>query len=211
MLIHPKNCVGALRKQNDQQHEAELWLIEASSEVETLQEHSKDVRILIAARKQAVQELNQDSARLLQVCKKLKTEFLRLQDTFSNEEQAIAAEVCANSTIEELDGEMTTIKQRMELVTGGSPLIVQLFEKRATEIEQLTEKINQIEGDMEGLDGEIRSTREKWEPELDKLVKEISDAFSHNFDQIGCAGQVGITKKEDDFGQWAIEIQVKFR
>ena len=30
-----------------------------------------------------------------------------------------------------------------------------------------------------------------WEPELDKLVKEISNAFAYNFEQIGCAGEVG--------------------
>ena len=58
---------------------------------------------------------------------------------------------------------------------------------------------------------DIDRIRAKWEPELDQLVALISDAFFHNFAQIGCAGQVGVHKDDEDFGQWAIRIEVKFR
>jgi hypothetical protein len=45
---------------------------------------------------------------------------------------------------------------------------------------------------------------------VDQLISQINDAFSYNFEQISCAGEVGV-HKDEDFEKWAIEIKVKFR
>jgi len=57
---------------------------------------------------------------------------------------------------------------------------------------------------------DITEIKDQWEPELDALVAQISEAFGENFAKIQCAGEVGV-HKDDDFEQWAIQIRVKFR
>ncbi|KAF3077840.1 Structural maintenance of chromosomes protein 5 [Orbilia oligospora] len=60
----------------------------------------------------------------------------------------------------------------------------------------------------------IKRVRNRWEPRIDQLVENISEAFSRSFEFIGCAGSVRIRKEGKDgcdFENWAIEILVKFR
>jgi structural maintenance of chromosomes protein 5 len=182
-----------------------------------LQDRNKEVRNLIESRKRTVEELKKEAKFLLERGKMLGKEAHRTVDSMSEVEAEIWAEFNnGDRTIEDLEIEITLIGQRIELVHAGNPHAIQQYEQRAKQIEDLTERIGRIESDMANLEDEITSTREKWEPELDNLVSQISEAFSHNFERIGCAGQVDIDKKadesgQDDFGQWAIRIQVKFR
>jgi chromosome segregation ATPase len=97
------------------------------------------------------------------------------------------------------------------MVHGGNPQILQEFEKRASDIERAKRKLENIENELVELQQKIDEIRQKWEPELDQLIGQISDAFSENFEKINCAGQVEVYKEEDDFNKWAIQIQVKFR
>ena len=66
------------------------------------------------------------------------------------------------------------------------------------------------ERDLQKMEAKITRIRDQWEPRLDELIGKINDAFSYNFAQISCAGEVGVNKDED-FDKWAIEIKVKFR
>jgi len=68
-----------------------------------------------------------------------------------------------------------------------------------------------------------------WEPALKALVSSIGAKFSAAFDRmitflepppcfaygeplgIGCAGEIQIAPHDEDYGQWAIDILVKFR
>ena len=63
---------------------------------------------------------------------------------------------------------------------------------------------------MAAMNDKIKEIRDVWEPKLDQLISEINDAFSYNFQQINCAGEVGVNK-DVDFDKWAIEIKVRFR
>jgi chromosome segregation ATPase len=74
----------------------------------------------------------------------------------------------------------------------------------------LKAKILETEASLETIAQNVMKIRGKWEPKLDTLIAKISDAFSYNFEQIGCAGEVNV-HKDDDFDQWAIQIKVKFR
>ncbi len=77
-------------------------------------------------------------------------------------------------------------------------------------VDQLKQKVANLEHQLGEMQHGIDELRQKWEPELDRLVGKISDAFSYSFKQINCAGEVGI-HKDEDFDQWSIQIQVKFR
>ena len=210
-------AISNLRKTHNEYHEAELWLIEADSDLAVLQDRNKEVRTLIESRKRSVEELKRETKVLHERAKKLGAIAHRTLQELTEVETEIWEDFKeGDKTMDDLEVEMTSIQQRIELVHAGNPHAIQQYETRAAQIEDLTEKIGRIESNMSDLTSEISSTREKWEPELDKLVSQISEAFSHNFERIGCAGQVGVDKKVDDsgqpdFGQWAIKIQVKFR
>ncbi len=128
----------------------------------------------------------------------------------TDEEAEVQQSIDQEITNEELEGEIESASARIELLHGGNPDAIKQYETRQKHIDSLKEKLESLEGDLTRLTIQIQEIREKWEPELDELVRQISDAFAHNFNKIGCAGQVGIYKDED-FDQWAIQIQVKFR
>jgi hypothetical protein len=113
--------------------------------------------------------------------------------------------------LDEYEAEIDSTKARLEMVDGGNPQILHEFEKRAGDIEKAKYKLEKIENDLLELQQNINEVRQKWEPELDQLIGQISDAFSDNFAKINCAGQVEVYKEDDDFNKWAIQIQVKFR
>lgn len=192
--------------------EAELLAIEAESELATLKERNAEVSKLLDERKTEIKRLERDVAAQRTVCEKLAIEFQEAQADISEEEQAILEEWCRqNGSIDELNAEIESINGRIELLHEGNPGIMQQYEKRQREIEKLEDRVNNFGTELARLNESISRIRGQWEPELDKLVSEISDAFSHNFAQIGCAGQVNVSKDDEDFSQWAIRIEVKFR
>ena len=113
-------------------------------------------------------------------------------------------------SLEEHDLEIETERARLELMHEGNGGIVREFEKRQQSIDSLKARLQEVDAGLEELNSKITEIRSKWEPQLDKLVKRISDSFAYNMKQINCAGEVSVYKDED-FDQWAIQIQVKFR
>jgi chromosome segregation ATPase len=93
----------------------------------------------------------------------------------------------------------------------GNPGAIKAYEKREEEIVRTREKLEQCTAKLEDTKQKIVEIREQWEPELDTLIRKISDAFAHNFKQIGCAGEVEVYKDEEDFDNWSIQISVRFR
>jgi len=98
----------------------------------------------------------------------------------------------------------------LDYVHEGNSGALREFESRKAKIDKLAFRLRESEKKLETYTRTIARIREKWEPVLDKLIQEISTAFSYNFEQIGCAGEVGV-HKDDDFDLWSIEIKVKFR
>lgn len=134
----------------------------------------------------------------------------------------IALEVSNMKDPEKLEAEIESHYARLEIVGGGQHRdTLRMFEERKKKIEQLTGKIGEWTEKLECIASGIVEIRALWEPELDQLATRISDAFGHNMNQIGCAGQVSIYKADDepddgeddtsDFEKWGIHICVKFR
>ena len=113
-------------------------------------------------------------------------------------------------TPEQLENDIESLQARLEMVHEGNPHVLREFEERGQKIEKTREKLERLDLTLSRVGEQIDETRQKWEPELDALVAQISAAFSENFSRINCAGQVDVYKDED-FENWAIQVQVKFR
>ncbi|KAG6844359.1 hypothetical protein H0H87_007540 [Tephrocybe sp. NHM501043] len=111
---------------------------------------------------------------------------------------------------EELQTELETQQANLELNMNTNPGVVEQYEKRKRDIEDLERTIEKKQRDAEKIEDRIKSAKDKWQPALEKLVTSIGEKFSASFDRIGCAGEVRISQHED-YEKWAIDILVKFR
>lgn len=124
--------------------------------------------------------------------------------------EAEVMEEVKGMTPDELDTNMQSTQARLEMTTGGNAGIIAEYEDRGRKIERDRGKLANVENTLETLQSSIEEIKNQWEPELDALVAQISEAFADNFAKIQCAGEVGV-HKDEDFEQWAIQIRVKFR
>jgi len=202
-------AVEALRDCHYRLHEAEIMLIEASSDFEILKERNRSVTELIQSQKRQVDEL-------LNMTNKNRAEAQRLmsiiQDMIAADEElkVFAEDLSREQSVEEHEAEIESEKARLELMHEGNGGVIREFESRQKKIETLTARLQDTNHALGELDDKIKELRDQWEPELDGLVAKISNSFSTNMEQISCAGEVGVFKDED-FDQWAIQIRVKFR
>ncbi|KAK8166260.1 P-loop containing nucleoside triphosphate hydrolase protein [Phyllosticta citrichinensis] len=183
---------------------------EAISECEVIQARNEEVNALVEERQREWQALDADWKRLKTAATGLKEQVARLVSTRTDEEVDLVAGVEQTISMEELEAEIESFGTRLTLLHGGDPNAIREYEKRARTIEEKQAKLGEMDEALEQLQEQIDAIKATWEPELDALVEQISAAFSYNFEQIGCAGQVSV-HKADDFDQWAIQIQVKFR
>ena len=191
--------------------EAKIRLIEAKSDIESLNARNTDINNRVQQEEDLVKQVEVDSRRVkdiasraLRVCQELNA------DPENAEYVHQFAQIDPHTTVEILEMEIAAEESKLDFIHANNPNAIRDYESRQAEIDRLREKIEGTQTSLATLEHRINRTRSQWEPELDKLVAQISDAFSYNFEQIGCAGEVSI-HKDDDFEQWAIQIKVKFR
>jgi chromosome segregation ATPase len=144
----------------------------------------------------------------------LRKEYKRLSETTQEklnslppEDKAIVLEYRQLSSLEALEQEVQAVAARLEMMVEGNSGIIKAFEKRKEAISRTREKLEELSATLEDTKVKITEIREQ----LDALIAKISDAFAHNFQQIGCAGEVQVYKDEEDFDKWSIQISVRFR
>ena len=205
------DAVESLRVAHNVLHEAEIMGIEATSDHATLVERKRSVKDLLTAKEIEVQEFTREVERSHATSKAL---LKKVQEIMANDSddtlRTFFMSLSPEQTVEELDSEIESEKARLELMHEGNGNTIREFEQRRRKIEALASRLAQIKTTLAEMEAGISTLRGKWEPELDGLVKRISDSFSYNMEQISCAGEVSIWK-DDDFEQWAIQIRVKFR
>ncbi|KAL0950349.1 hypothetical protein HGRIS_010317 [Hohenbuehelia grisea] len=113
-------------------------------------------------------------------------------------------------TTAELLAELEEQRNRLELNLNTNPGVVEQYERRKQEIENMTKTLDEKQKKADKIDRNIKSARENWKPALETLVGSIGKKFSAAFDRIGCAGEIRISENED-YEKWAIDILVKFR
>ncbi|KAM3064869.1 Structural maintenance of chromosomes protein 5 [Clarireedia jacksonii] len=198
---------------HDELDEAETRRIEAESDIAALRERNIGIvqkldaeRALVARVKQESQEATKTAKRALERCKQISSE----AEATNQEDLEYFRNIPEGKTVEELENEIKSEQNKLELIQAYNPNAIRDFKKRQAEIEKLESRLGNTEEDLNSIEQQTNHIMQQWEPRLDALVAEIGQAFSDNFEQIGCAGEVGVYK-EDDFENWAIEIKVKFR
>ena len=191
--------------------EAEIRVIEAKSELNALKNENSDILQNQKRKEQEIEQLDQRNRTLRheydQMVKTTQQDILKLTD----EEKSIVMEYRELPSLEALDQEVQAVSARLEMMAEGNSGAIKAFEKREEEINKTREKLAQNSDVLEDAKEKIAEIRQQWEPQLDALMRRISDAFAYNFQQIGCAGEVVVYKDEEDFDNWSIQISVRFR
>lgn len=202
-------AVEQLQIKHNQLYEVEIMSIEASSDFEILTENNRHVNEMLEAKEKELNEVSkvsvatrEEAAKCLEACRDRLVGISEEQKTFLNG--------LSQTSVEELQNEIQAEQSRLELMHEGNGSVIKEFEQRAKKIEAVVSKLDDCKAARAELDQLISSSQAEWEPKLDELVAQISEAFSFNMEQISCAGEVGVWKDED-FDQWAIQVKVKFR
>lgn len=206
-LAH-KEAVAGIRTAYQAVLEAQIRYIEAQSDYESLKDDHGEM-------KAQIEKCAGDIVLARQKETAARAAAARMRDAV----QEIAArwdldeltEATNGKSAEEVAADIATQELRLGSIEALNPHALQEYERRAAEIDKLRREKEQREAEASTLSQEIKELRGKWEPGVDRVVSRIDRAFSHNFEQISCAGEVDVHKDEDDFEKWAIEIRVRFR
>ncbi|KAL6495727.1 Structural maintenance of chromosomes protein 5 [Orobanche gracilis] len=115
------------------------------------------------------------------------------------------------ATIEELEAAIQDTISQANSILFLNNNILEEYESRQRKIEELTNKQETDEKELNGLLDEISSLKGHWLPTLRNLVTRINETFSHNFQEMAVAGEVSLDERGTDFDQYGILIKVKFR
>ncbi|KAF1812653.1 P-loop containing nucleoside triphosphate hydrolase protein [Eremomyces bilateralis CBS 781.70] len=203
--------VASLRNLHQKLVEVQIWQIEAESDLEVLKERNRSINQQLKDADAQLTILQRESEAIKKEAHALSNQYQQIHDSLTDDERELFEEMSgAGLTMEQLDVDIEGLKTRIELIGERNPGIIKQFEKREQDIRNLEHKLETWERQLEESETKITEIRQKWEPELDTLIAKINDAYAHNFERIGCAGQVSVYKDED-FSKWEIRIYVKFR
>jgi chromosome segregation ATPase len=211
MLTILQRTVTQLRTLHELLVEAEIRSIEARSEFNALKKENQDI---LQKQQRKLAEI-QDLAKRKET---LRSEYHRLYETtqeglssLTQAEEKMVKEYRQLPSLEALELEVQAVAARLEMMAEGNPSLIKDYEQREENITIIRGKLEELTMSLESTKEKIMEIREQWEPQLDALVRKISDDFAHNFQQIGCAGEVTVHKDEEDFDKWSIQISVRFR
>jgi chromosome segregation ATPase len=213
--LHPtdsfQKTVTQLRAFHESLVEAEIRLIEAKSELNALKAENSNILERQNRKEAEILDLDNRNKTLRKEYKQLIGRTQEDLRTLSPEETAMVAEYKELPSLEALELEVQAVTARLNMMVEGNSGILKAFEKRKEDINKTITKLGEHTTNLDNIKTKITEIRERWEPELDALVSKINDAFAHNFEQIGCAGEVQVYKDEEDFDKWSIQISVRFR
>ncbi|KAI2614954.1 P-loop containing nucleoside triphosphate hydrolase protein [Hypoxylon sp. NC1633] len=209
-VLQHKEQISHIRDAHQSLLEVQIRFIEAQSDVTGLENQNASIKQQLDEKRAEINQIKVDAERLKVNAIKAKRAVEETVGDGSQERLRHLTELAAKKTVEEVDDEVGAESTKLELIHGVDPAILRQYKKRAEEIQQLTEKKRQMNAKLEEYATTTQRVMEQWEPGVEEVIGKINEAFSYNFEQINCAGEVSI-HKEEDFEQWAIEIKVKFR
>ncbi|KAG6001377.1 hypothetical protein E4U21_004410 [Claviceps maximensis] len=189
--------------------EAKIWLLEANSDVQGLEQRNASIMNELEEERQRVRQATEETNRAKKIGQRLSEEVRELLAS-NDEKRELLTQLSEGKTPEEVEMEISAEEAKLELIHAANPNVLREFERRAEEIIRLKSKMEGANEKLDMLNTELVEIMRKWEPKLEELVSQINDAFAYNFEQISCAGEVRV-HKEEDFSQWALDIMVKFR
>lgn len=115
------------------------------------------------------------------------------------------------TTIEELEAAIRDNISQANSILFLNQNILQEYEHRQCQIESVTRKLEADKKELRRCVAEVEALKESWLPTLRKLVSQINETFSRNFQEMAVAGEVSLDEHDMDFDQFGILIKVKFR
>lgn len=214
-VLQHKEHIRVIHDANQSVTEAAIRLIEANSDLAALKEHNSGIVQSLEEEKARVDALVREAEIAKTQAKAAQEAFVSVVSTGVGEEvdtdrRDFLIGMSEGHTVESIEADIDAENAKLELIHAADPGVLQEFEKRARDIERSQREKARKEQHLDELNLGIQLLREAWEPRLDDIIRQINDAFSYNFEQINCAGEVGV-HKDEDFDKWAIEIKVKFR
>ena len=164
---------------------------------------------MVQQKEEEMEQVKKDIQKLIDEGKVLHRQCAAATQGLDDEQMEIAQDFQRRPAID-LETEIESVAARLQISDGANQRVLGEYEDRANRIEQLRERLAAIDASLEQLETDIANIREQWEPRLDALVSQISDAFTDNFSKIQCAGEV-VVHKDENFEQWALHLKVKFR
>ncbi|KAK3298273.1 P-loop containing nucleoside triphosphate hydrolase protein [Chaetomium fimeti] len=206
VLQHHRQIMG-IRKAREALLEAQIVLMEAESELGVLKAKNSEITQQLEESKRSLKQIIDELNQQRNIAAEAKEEAVSI---LTEENKDELRDKAMGKTVEDIDQAIQVEQTKLEVIQASNPAALEEYERYAARIER--ERVNQANHEikMAELDERIRHVKSQWEPRLDQLVSQINDAFSYNFEQISCAGEVGV-HKDEDFEKWAIEIRVKFR
>ncbi|KAJ1861521.1 Structural maintenance of chromosomes protein 5 [Coemansia sp. RSA 989] len=123
------------------------------------------------------------------------------EDMSDEERQAVRAaqDERRNMTLEELEIELTTCRQRLSLAanSGLSARVMEQYEERKQQLARMETSTHDLEHSLRKIRKKKLALRGRWERPLSEIVGKIGDQFSRMFDQIGCMGEVSLLRAGD--------------
>lgn len=211
LAVASANVGTHLRQTQEDLLVAEIRLIEATSDLETLIQDNAQRLQTIEDKKREIAELEKNKSKFGKQYNVLARRVNAMTEELSEEETEIFQRYSACETMDPLNEEVDRVSTQLGMLGEGNLNTVRQYQDRIQQIQKVEEKLAALATELETTKARIKEIRDQWEPELDELVAQVSEGFAHNFSQIGCAGQVGVYKDENDFERWSIQIQVRFR
>ena len=204
-VLQHQSRIGTIRTAYRALLETQLLLIEAKSDVAYLKEKNTDIKQRLEAEKENVQTFAREAAQ-----KKAEAREALAAVHSSAADRESLLEASHGRTLETVEAEMAAERAKLDVIQANNPQALQEYETWSRRIEKEQADHATQEARLKELDDKIARIQGEWEPRVDELVGRINEAFGYNFEQISCAGEVGV-HKDEDFDKWAIEIRVKFR
>ncbi|KAI8961789.1 P-loop containing nucleoside triphosphate hydrolase protein [Daldinia sp. FL1419] len=209
-VLKHKEQLSRIRDAHQALLEVQIRLIEAQSDVKGLEEQNANIKEQLDEKKAEIFNAKAEMDRMKAAAVVARRKVEDAVDDGGDDRLRYLNSLVEDKTAEEVDHDIGAESTKLELIHGVDPAILRQYEKRAQDIQELTRKKEELNAKLESYVRRIGQVMELWEPGVDGVIAKINDAFSYNFEQINCAGEVGI-HKDEDFEQWAIEIKVKFR
>lgn len=208
VVIQHSARLRVLRDANQAVLEAHTRQIEAASDLDALKDRRQGIVMMLAEEGKKVDELEREVKRVK--IEAQRAQAVAMERLTDDERRLMIVELAQDKTMESISQDIEAEEARLELIHDADPGLLRDFEERARKIEKSRADMAGRQAALEELEASIQEVKETWEPALDDIIRRINDAFSYNFEQINCAGEVGV-HKDEDFDKWSIEIKVKFR
>ncbi|XP_070598754.1 structural maintenance of chromosomes protein 5 isoform X2 [Erythrolamprus reginae] len=116
------------------------------------------------------------------------------------------------STVDEIDALLNEEKTRASCFTGLNASVVEEYNKRVKEIEELTAELEEKKKELDSYRQNISQVKESWLNPLKKMIDQINEKFSSFFSSMQCAGEIDLhAENEEEYDKYGIRIRVKFR